>query len=226
MRSIWVRAGIGALAVFAGGMGLYYAARATKAKAVAALGEIKAELDSGGVAVIEKMDRATPFFVDGQRLGRLANLDLTPGAPEGLPVLSAVVQLDPSQNDPAMLASCTLVPVHPDNFGEMQEFRCAAPGESGLEPLGQVTFQPSGVVRPVKANQQAVVALRRQGTLTIDSSHRGMYLNATGDSGEIVSINADSNGAFIHVRDGKGKVVRLAADKHGLVVKVDSTSTR
>lgn len=226
MRSIWVRAGIGALAVFTVGMGLYYAARATKARAVTALGEFKAELDSGTVAAFEKVDRATPFVLDGQRLGRLASLDLTPDAPAGSPALSAVVLLDPAHTDPGMLSTCTLVPMHPDSFGDIQEFRCAGAGESGLKPLGQVTFQPVGVTRPVKASPQAVVALRRQGTLTIDSSHRGVHLNATGDSGEVVSINADSNGAFIHVRDGKGKVVRLAADKNGLVVKVDSTTTR
>jgi hypothetical protein len=48
----------------------------------------------------------------------------------------------------------------------------------------------------------------------------------SGDSGEIVSIQADSNGAYIHVNDGKGKIVKVRADKSGLLVKVDSGTTQ
>ena len=226
MRSIWVRAGVGALAVFALGMMLYTAVRTTKAKARQALMEFKSELDSGASVAFGHLDRAIPFIVDGRTLGQLTSLTLSPGE-GGTPALRALVTLDRDHLDPAMLSSCDLVPLSPDKFEVSQGFRCATPADRGLRSLGEVRFEPVGVVRPVRADKAALAELRQRGTVTIDSSHRGVvHANVTGDSGELVSINADSNGAYIHVNDGKGKVVRVRADKSGLVVKVDSTATR
>jgi hypothetical protein len=226
MRSIWVRAGVGALAVFALGMMLYTALQTTKAKAKQALMEFKSELDSGSVAAFDHR-QGVPFVLDGQTLGRLTSLSLNPGTGASMAALRALVALDRDHLDPAMLSTCDLVPVSPDNFEPSRGFRCAAPGERGLSPLGEVRFEPVGVVRPVRGDRAALARLQQGGTITIDSSHRGaVHANVTGDSGELVSINADSNGAFIHVNDGKGKVVRVRADKSGLVLKVDSTATR
>ncbi len=224
MRSIWVRAGVGALAVFGLGMMLYTAVRTTKAKAKEALLELKAELDSGSAAAVARLDRSVPFVLDGRTLGRLASMSLLPEGESGAPSLRALVALDREHLDPVMLSSCDLVPVSPDRFEVTQGFRCAATGERGLTSFGEVRFEPVGVVRPVRANKAAMAQLRQQGRLAIDSSHRGVFVDVTGDSGEVVRITADSNGAFLHVTDGKGKVVRLQADKNGLVVKVDSQS--
>lgn len=224
MRSIWVRAGVGALAVFALGMMLYTALRATKAKAKEALAELKSELDSGAVVAFDHLDRAIPFVLDGQKMGQLTRLNLEPG-PGGAPSLQALVSLDREHLDPVMLSSCDLVPVSPEHFEVSQGFRCATPADRGLHSLGEVRFEPVGVVRPVRANKVAMAELRQRGTISIDSSHRGVVLaDINGDSGEIVNIKADSNGAYIHVNDGKGKIVRVRADKSGLVVKVDSSA--
>jgi len=225
MRSIWVRAGVGALAVFVVGMMLYTAVRTTKGKARQALGQLKAELDSGAAVAFDHLDRTVPFVLDGKKLGRLTKLTLDPGDAGAMPALNALVALDRDQLDAAMLSSCDLVPVSPEDFQVTQGFRCAAPGERGLRAIGEVRFEPAGVVRPVRANRQATAQLRRSAAITIDSAHPGVvHANVTGDSGELVSINADSNGAFIHVTDANGKEVRISADKHGLVVKVDSTA--
>ena len=226
MRSIWVRAGVGALAVFGLGMLLYTVARRTKDRARQVLIELKSELDSGTVMAMDSVDHAIPFVLDGRTLGRLTSLTLNPGAGGTAPALHALVALDRDQLDPAMLSSCDLVPVSPDKFEVTQGFRCATPADRGLRSLGEVRFEPVGVVRPVRADKAALARLRQHGAITIDSSHRGVHINATGDSGEIVSISADSNGAFIHVNDGKGKVVRMTADKNGLVLKVDSSASR
>ncbi len=223
MRSIWVRAGVGALAVFGLGMLLYTVARRTKDRARQALIELKSELDSGAVVA---MDHAVPFVLDGRTLGKLTSLTLDPGTVGTTPVLHALVALDRDHLDPAMLSSCDLVPVSPDKFEVTQGFRCATPADRGLRSLGEVRFEPVGVVRPVRADKAAVARLRQHGAVTIDSSSRGVHVNATGDSGELVSISADSNGAFIHVNDGKGKVVRMTADRNGLVLKVDSSASR
>ena len=223
MRSIWVRAGVGALAVFGLGMLLYTVARRTKDRARQALIELKSELDSGAVVT---MDHAVPFVLDGRTLGRLTSFTLNPGARGTAPALHALVALDRDQLDPAMLSSCDLVPVSPDTFEVTQGFRCATPADRGLRSLGEVRFEPVGVVRPVRADKATLARLRQHGAITIDSSHPGVHINATGDSGELVSISADSNGAFIHVNDGKGKVVRMTADKNGLVLKVDSSASR
>jgi len=225
MRSIWVRAGLGALAVFALGMMLYNAARATKAKAKEALLELKSELDSGAVVAFDHLDRAVPFILDGRKLGQLTSLTFEPGAGSASPSLSALVALDRDHLDPAMLASCDLVPVNPERFEVTQGFRCAMPTDRGLRSLGEVRFEPVGVVRPVRADRAALAQPRERGTITIDSAH-GLNANVSGDSGEIVSIQADSNGAYIHVNDGKGKIVKVRADKGGLVVKVDSSTTQ
>lgn len=223
MRSIWVRAGLGAVAVFALGMLLYTAAGRTKARAKAALLEFKSELDSGAV-LAGSMAGAVPFVLDGRRMGQLTSLTL--GPEDGTAALHALVSLDRDRLDPAMLSSCDLVPVSPDKLEGTQGFRCATPSDRGLRQVGEVRFEPVGVVRPVRADKAALSELRQNGSLTIDSSPRGVHVNASGDSGELVNISADSNGAFIHVNDGKGKVVRLRADKNGLVVKVDSAATR
>jgi hypothetical protein len=226
MRSIWVRAGVGALAVFGLGMLLYTVARRTKDRARQALMELKSELDSGATVAMDSVDHAMPFVLDGRTLGRLTSFTLNPGAKGTAPVLHALVALDRDQLDPAMLSSCDLVPVSPDKFEVTQGFRCATPADRGLRSLGEVRFEPVGVVRPVRADKATLARLRQHGVITIDSSHQGVHINASGDSGELVSISADSNGAFIHVNDGKGKVVRMTADKNGLVLKVDSSASR
>lgn len=225
MRSIWVRAGLGALAVFAVGMLLYTAAGRTKARAKQALLEFKSELDSGAVLAGD-MDGAAPFVLDGRTVGELRNFTLGRGEGGSALALHALVSLDRDHLDPAMLSSCDLVPVSPDKLEVAQGFRCATPADRGLQSAGEVRFEPVGVVRPVRADKAALAQLRQGGALTLDSSHQGVHVNAAGDSGELVSISADSNGAFIHVNDGKGKVVRLRADKNGLVVKVDSNAIR
>lgn len=227
MRSIWVRAGLGALAVFAIGMMFHTAVHTTKAKAKAALLQLKTELDSGAVVAFDHLDREVPFILDGRKLGHLASLTFEPGAGAVVPSLSAVVALDREGLDAAMLSYCELVPVNPERFEQTQGFRCATPSDDGLRSIGEVRFEPVGVVRPVRADKAALAQLRQRGTITIDSSHRGvMHADLNGDSGEIVKIQADSNGAYIHVNDGKGKVVLVRADKSGLVVKVDSNATR
>lgn len=226
MRSIWVRAGLGALAIFALGMLLFNAARSTKARAKEALLELKSELDSGAVVAVDRLDRAVPFILDGRKLGELTSLTLEPGHGAATPALHAQVALDREHLDPAMLSSCDLVPVSPGHFEVAQGFRCATPSDRGLRSLGEVRFEPVGVVRPVRADRAALAQLRQRGSITIDSSHRGVNANIAGDSGELVSIQADSNGAYIHVNDGKGKIVKVRADKSGLVVKVDSNATR
>ena len=226
MRSIWVRAGLGALAVFALGMMLYTAARATKAKAKEALLELKSELDSGAVVAFDRLDRAVPFILDGQQLGQLTSLSFEPGTAASTASLTAQVALDREHLDAAMLSSCDLVPVSPEQFEVTQGFRCARPSEHGLRPVGEVRFEPAGVVRPVRADKATLAQLRQRGTITIDSAHGRVHANVSGDSGELVNIQADSNGAYIHVNDGKGKVVLVRADKSGLVVKVDSNAAR
>jgi hypothetical protein len=226
MRSIWVRAGLGALAVFALGMMLNSAVRATKSKAKAALLELKAELDSGAVVAVNHLDRAIPFVLDGRHVGQLTQLSLEPGQGTAPPTLNALVSLDREHLDAAMLSSCDLVPVSAERFEVSQGFRCATPSDRGLRSLGEVRFEPVGVVRPVRADKATLAQLRQRGTITIDSSQRGLHANISGDSGELVNIQADSNGAYIHVNDGKGKIVKVRADKSGLVVKVDSNATR
>jgi len=227
MRSIWVRAGLGALAVFAIGMMFVSAVRTTKAKAKEALLQLKTELDSGAAVAFDHFDRAVPFILDGRKLGHLTSLNFEPGAGAVAPSLSALVALDREHLDAAMLSSCDLVPVSPERFEVSQGFRCATPSDRGLRSVGEVRFEPVGVVRPVRADKAALAQLRQRGTITIDSSRRGgVHAKVSGDSGEIVNIQADSNGAYIHVNDGKGKVVLVRADKSGLVVKVDSNATR
>jgi hypothetical protein len=220
MRSIWVRAGLGALAVFALGMMFYTAVRTTRGRAKEALLAIKAELDSVSV---DAADRAVPFVLDGHVLGRFTGLTLSPA--RGAAGLSALVTLD--RLDVPMLSGCDLVPIEPEHFEMAQGFRCATPADRALRTVGQVRFEPVGVVRPVRGDKAVLEQLQEYGAVTVDSAHPGtLHANMTGDSGELVNIQADSNGAYIHVKDGKGKVVLVRADKRGLVVKVDSNTTR
>ena len=153
MRSIWVRAGLGALAVFAIGMMIHTAVHTTKAKATGALLQLKTELDSGAVVAFDHLDREVPFILDGRKLGHLASLTFEPGAGAVVPSLSAVVALDREGLDAAMLSYCELVPVNPERFEQTQGFRCATPSDDGLRSIGEVRFEPVGVVRPVRADK-------------------------------------------------------------------------
>ena len=166
-------------------------------------------------------------MLDGRTLGELTSLTLGPGEGGTALALHALVSLDREHLDPAMLSSCDLVPVSPDKFEVTQGFRCATPADRGLHSLGEVRFEPVGVVRPVRADKAALAQLRQRGELTIDSSHHGVCMQRRqATAARLVNISADSNGAYIHVNDGKGKVVRVRADKNGLVVKVDSAANR
>ena len=120
MRSIWVRAGLGALAVFALGMMLYSAARATKAKAKEALLQLKSELDSGAVLAVDHLAHGVPFILDGQTLGHLTILTFEPGTDSTSPSLSALVALDREHLDAAMLAT------RPPTAGSARSVKCAS----------------------------------------------------------------------------------------------------
>jgi hypothetical protein len=80
MRSIWVRAGLGAPRLCYRHDVRQCRARTTKAKAKEALLQLKTELDSGAAVAFDHFDRAVPFILDGRKLGHLTSLNFEPGA--------------------------------------------------------------------------------------------------------------------------------------------------
>lgn len=223
MRSIWTRAAIGALMIFALGMLLLKGLRSTRDGLSSLASDVKPQVEAQLAEAFSHIDRPVPFILDGTPMGQLMNVRMQRPRHGGSPSVRAVVMLD-NPATASRLAGCDLVPNNPDAVDLKDGFRCASAGESGLQSIGEVRLEPVGMTRPIRASSMAMSELQKQVNVTVDSEH-GVITNVTGDSGEIVNITADSNGAVIHVKDKKGKTVNVSANKNGVSVRVDSTTT-
>lgn len=213
MRSYWIRISLGALLVFALGMGIISFARESKREVAAAI--------ASGAAQLAGMD--LPFRVDGRSFGRIQQLDVR-GADRGTDRwMHVVVKVDDSI-PLDRVPGCDFTLRRSGRDLDVQHgFICAPAGEAGLAPAGEVVVQPGGARRvlllPAEAVAEAAAQAGGGGAVNVQADSHGAVIRITDASGRpIFQVHADSLGAQVRVRDAQGReVVKVDATKpaHG-----------
>ncbi len=216
MQRYWLRIGLRALAIFAGGMILISLAR----NGINGVRQLVRSADPISIPLATTL----PFQLDGQSVGKVNRLELLRKEPRKVSGVRLQVTLGDSvvaqRVGHCALAWGDSVAGH----GEMS-FWCTNPGDSArhhLVPFGEIVFQPSGAVQGVLV--PASMARKWRSGLDADSgTAMGGLVAAEAE------FKADSHGAALRIRDRSGReVLRLRADSAGASVEVagDSAASR
>jgi hypothetical protein len=234
VRSLWLRIGLGAAAVFVLGMmaiTLFQDARAAaKSALLNALGA-GARVTPAAEALAAHFRPTNgmaetrgpvdmPFRLDGKRLGTIHHLTIRRAEQGAVPDIDLIVTLtDPARS--ARLADCDLVPMDRDANVD-RGFTCVDGHPSGLVMVGSVRFQPLGIRRPLWVTETAATGMRQGDPFEATADVGGQVrVTAHDQKGHGVRVEADSGGAFIRVQDGLGRdLVRLLADSLGASLRV------
>jgi hypothetical protein len=233
------------VAVFLVGMMLLTAARQTRAAVVDAVrGAVAVPVRSTARWVANTVTPDLPFRLDGDRLGQIVAFVIRRDHPGETAEVRLTVRL--AGGEPSRLSDCTIVPAAEPDFSLDQGFRCAGRTAWGLERIGSVRFEPSGLERPLSATRRTAQQLRAGDPFRVSgSSGERVQVEASGKDGAMVHILAgdggasiriqdgagrallrllaDSSGAFLHIRDEKGReVMRLLAGDSGFALDIDS----
>lgn len=198
MRTYWLRIGLGALLIFAIGMGLISLAREKKGEVAGAIASHAAQLAG--------MD--LPFRVDGRSFGRIQQLDVRGGERGTDRWMRVVAKVDDSIPLDQVPGCDFTLPRKGRDLDVQHGFVCAPAGQAGLTRAGEVLLEPGGAPRVLLLPAEAMAA-------------------ATGHAGGSVNIQADSHGAVIRITDATGKpVFQLHADSLGAQVRVRDAQGR
>lgn len=227
MQRYWLRIVLGAAAVFVLGMTAISMYRNAKEQ-VSALAR-SADPITIPLAIM-------PFEVDGDRLGRIREVQIRRDAPKRVAGLGLVVQMDDSAAADDLLARCLLTVRHGSHEGAPR-FHCATPTDSladSLAVFGEVRFEPGGVVRAFflpsrllgewRSGSSELLGTERQAA----RSQGRAVIKIDNDSGDTVfELDADSTGARLRIRDDSGRAVfQLDADSTGARLMVRGDSVR
>jgi hypothetical protein len=245
MRSMWIKIGLGAGAVFALGM---MVVTLTAAAGSAAKAAVHGSMMRAGQALASAAAGSDlPFMLGGARLGTIRNIDIQRTTRGELPEVHLVVDLS-SPELSSHLADCVLIPAHDGHFKPDQGFRCANASETDRATIGLARFEPGAMNRPIRVGPALAQELRQGDPFAARADLGGQVrISAKGDSGELVDLLADSGGVSLQVRDqmqravlrlladstgaslrvrgDDGKVVRLEANQSGLTIRVDSATS-
>jgi hypothetical protein len=228
MQRYWLRIALGALAVFALGMAAIsiYRSGVEKVSALAS----SAEPITIPLGIM-------PFQVDGDRLGRIQEVQIRRDAPKQVSGIGLVVQLsDSATAEP--LAAC-LMTVRDGSHQGAPSFHCGTPADSladSLTAFGELRFEPGGVVRTFFVPARVLDDWRagRNELVSVDAephvaeSRSRAVIKIDNDSGDTVfELHADSTGARIRIRDEAGReVFKVDADSTGARLMVRDDSVR
>ncbi len=167
-----------------------------------------------------------PFRLNGEAVGTVRQVAVRRARAGELPELNATVVLT-SPTAGRTLQGCVLEPEGGRDMDIERGFRCAT-SEQGRVSLGEVTFEPSGLVRRVMVTRDAEAGLREGDPFELHADLGGkVQVEATGDQGELVQLFADQHGANIKVNDEFGRsLVRLLADSTGAMLRVRDKNGR
>ncbi len=227
MQRYWLRIALGAFAVFALGM---------TAITIYRNGVAKVDALAGSTEPITIPLAIMPFRVDGDRLGRIQEVEIRRDAPKRVSGVGLVVKMSESATAD-LLSTCLLTVQETAVEPHGANFHCATPADSladSLTAFGEVRFEPGGVVRAFFLPAR-VVDDWREGRSEFGSFHAqrpaahsgGRAIIRVGnDSGDtVLELHADSAGARLRVRDDSGReVLQMDADSTGarLMVRGDS----
>jgi hypothetical protein len=227
MQRYWLRIALGALLVFAVGMtaiSIYRNGRAT----------VEALANSADPITIPLA--IMPFQLDGDRLGRIQEVQIRRDAPKRVSGVGLVVKMSDSAASKDLLTACLLTINDAPADHSSPSFHCATPADSladSLTVFGDVRFEPGSVVRAFFLPARLVSEWRegRSDLITFDEEQRARararaVIRIDNDSGDTVfELNADSTGARLRIRDDSGReVFKMDADSAGarLMVRDDS----
>jgi len=242
MRSMWMKVGLGAGAVFAAGMMIVTIAGAAKGAATTAVHNSLA--GAGRILASAAARSDLPFLLDGARIGTIRKFDIQRTARGDLPEVHLTVELSQVEGT-GRLAGCDLIPARDRDFVPDQGFRCAGDSAGDHTTIGYARFEPGALERPIRVGRALERELRRGDPFEAEADLGGQVrITARGDSGQLVHVMADSGGVSIRVQDemqravlrlladstgaslrvrgDDGKVVRLEANQSGLTITVDS----
>lgn len=219
MRSLWARIGLGAVGVFVVGMLLITVVHDAKSAASSALSSALLSTVQGGTRASAPHDM--PFRLEGEELGVIRRLAIERQAQGSLPDVDLDVTLaDATSLD--RLDDCDLVPTNRGNLDLDQGFTCETPGVRGFVTVGEATFHPGGLRRPLRIPQRMERDLRSGDPFKATAESGGeVRVEARGKDGGTVRLRADSGGARIKMNDALGRaLVRLLADSSGASLRV------
>lgn len=228
MNRYWTRIAVGALLVFCLGMTGILAVRKGKA-------EVKNLLTAAGTRIPLQLANLK-FRFDGRGLGDITGIEVNRSGPDDLGRVRVRVALDDLKALESLRA-CALTIDGVARVSDRVGFRCARTTEieaGEFVKLGDVTFEPGNVTRPLYLPQQAVHRWRHSDVRSLDASlakdgHGGVEARGNFDIGDhrgspqrgSFSLKADPNGAVISVRDDRGRaIVDFTAGELGVKLNI------
>jgi hypothetical protein len=183
-----------------------------------------------------------PFQVDGDRLGRIQQVEIRRDAPKRVSGVGLVVKMNDSVASDDLLASCRLTVHDTPTDHQSPSFHCATPADSladSLTVFGDVRFEPGGVVRAFFLPARLVDQWRegrsdftrfdRQHHAGTEAQSRTVIKIDNGSGDTVFELHADSGGARLRIRDEAGRdVFKLDADSAGarMMVRGDSSQRK
>lgn len=226
MDRYWAKIGIGALAIFGVGFtGVTLAKKGIHELKTAAVGEVAQALRYPATDLLN-------FRLDGRRIGQVRSIEVSnEGEWTATSVLMQVALLN--GREPEDLADCQLAT---EDIGYRKDaaFRCVTADEvkdDGLVQVGEVTFSPSKVTRPLFVAEHDVRRLSK-------SELRGLKATLTSEDGKTVKgearydvatdrgrergtvkLDAGEGRALIEIKGEDGReLFQLRADDHGVTM--------
>lgn len=213
MRNLWVRIGLGAGIVFLAGMFVLTLGRQVKANTVDAFRH-------GGTVKVPFS--ILPFTIDGHKVGSVQQVQVVRQGDAQARRVNVVVNL--KGVDPGELGDCAMV------VGRHEFFSCVPLSEidrAELLAIGEVRFEPAGVVRPILIERGEVDQwFEGDAQAYIQAEAGGANIDIQGADGSQFKLQAGEGGAIIRVtKDGK-EVMKLDATEKGVELKVDAKADK
>lgn len=254
MRNLWLKIGLGALGIFAVGMMAVTLVSSAKAAASEAIQDLAirggraaqaAAIQAASATPVEGTAQlasltglnrvgasssqfvAIPFRLDGEELGTMNGGTLRRNRANALPVMSIDVELN-SSDARSQLEECVLVPKQHRHSDFDGGFRCASQFDHDLVTFGTVRFTPGGFSRPLMVTSEQADDMRKGEPFEARANLReGVRVEASGDKGGLVQVDADERGAHIQIRDERGRdIFKLLADSLGASLQVRDKNGR
>ena len=226
MDRYWARIGIGALAIFGVGFtGVTLAKKGIHDLKTAAIDQVAEALKHPSTDLLN-------FRLDGRRIGQVRSIEVSnEGEWTAKSVLMQVALLN--GREPEDLADCQLA-TEDIEYRKDAAFRCVTGDEvkdEGLVQIGEVTFSPSKVTRPLFVSEHDVRKLAK-------SDLRGLKATLTSEDGKTVKgearydvntdrgrergtvkVDAGDGRALVEIKGEDGReLFQLQADEHGVVM--------
>jgi hypothetical protein len=170
-----------------------------------------------------------PFRLDSTQLGTVRRLDILRRAPSEVSGIRLTVRLDDSVHA-GRLPDCRVTLFDPEGFADGSGFRCVNAADSAaqnLKLIGEVAFEPGGVVRALFAPADHAEHWRSHDSAQVRADFAKLQAKYLSDSALHTVIRSDSLGTLIDIGSKSGKgLVHIQADSHGASLQVRDRSGR